>query len=455
MASNCTSCEVAEDRSVYWSPSLYFRHDNGSYELVQTAGGMTVYVFPCKQQSQKTMLIRQRYYFNDNVGFVNDSNGNLIPAESLTAFPPNFRMVAGNTSLRNFPYPIPDPPMSEWTASDMTQAALGAKAIGFNCLNYTNGYATEGAMDYHYLRNKTFLDAECLDGVRFELEFPSCWDGVRLDSEDHKSHILYPDLIKTGECPDGFNARTPVMFFETIWQTYDFVNQSGIFVIANGDTEGFGYHGDFYSGWNQSFLQGAVDRCTNGSGLLEDCDMFTLQDDSVSTSCFLAMPQELRQEDYQGPMPALPGNVPIFTGPGLAAKLEGTPVTSSSKPRPPTTLPSSSTVAANASGAAPSATALSVASNAPAQASGPPVSSSTPPVLPPDTISAPKYPATTPAPSTDDNEPLSILTTSTFTSDGHEVHLVIFEDVMTVTDFVGPAKRHIHKHAYAHAPGRG
>lgn len=43
-ASNCTSCQIVEDKSTYWTPALYFQHDNGSFELVQTTGGMTVYV---------------------------------------------------------------------------------------------------------------------------------------------------------------------------------------------------------------------------------------------------------------------------------------------------------------------------------------------------------------------------------------------------------------------------
>lgn len=37
---NCTSCAVTQDKSAYWHPALYFRHDNGSYELVPQTGGM-------------------------------------------------------------------------------------------------------------------------------------------------------------------------------------------------------------------------------------------------------------------------------------------------------------------------------------------------------------------------------------------------------------------------------
>lgn len=39
--SNCTSCAIAEDKSVYWSPYLYFQHENGTYQMVPKSGGLT------------------------------------------------------------------------------------------------------------------------------------------------------------------------------------------------------------------------------------------------------------------------------------------------------------------------------------------------------------------------------------------------------------------------------
>ena len=39
---SCTSCEIQADKSGYWTPQLYYRHSNGSFEEVP-AGGMVVY----------------------------------------------------------------------------------------------------------------------------------------------------------------------------------------------------------------------------------------------------------------------------------------------------------------------------------------------------------------------------------------------------------------------------
>lgn len=37
---SCTSCEVEEDHSAYWTPGLYFQYSNGTTVMVQQVGGM-------------------------------------------------------------------------------------------------------------------------------------------------------------------------------------------------------------------------------------------------------------------------------------------------------------------------------------------------------------------------------------------------------------------------------
>ena len=129
----------------------------------------------------------------------------LLYGDNVTAFPENFRMIAGDTFKRDFKWPIPDPPTSEWSGEQESQAALRQKAIGFNCLNY-NG-AAEASLGRHFLPNKTYLDEHCTDGVRFEMMFPSCWNGKDVDSDDHTSHVAYPSLVMDDTCPEGFETR--------------------------------------------------------------------------------------------------------------------------------------------------------------------------------------------------------------------------------------------------------
>ena len=274
------------------------------------------------------------YYFNDNIA----------DPTQLVAFEPGFQMIAGDSTLRNASVCDVDKPMSEWNETDMTQQCLAVKMLGFNCLDYSK--AAEGAMVFHDLRNKTYLDTYCKDGIRAELQFPSCGNGS-LDSIDHKSHVLYPNLGKTGDCPQGFEHRYPVLFYETIYTTNAFKNVPGRFVFANGDPTGYGYHGDFISGWPQDVLTQAVHTCTNKSGLQQDCPVFQLQSDQIATSCQADVPPELMHENYIGPMANLPGNVAIAYGPGPAMMgMSG----SSPAPQSPTsstqTMPVSNTTSA-------------------------------------------------------------------------------------------------------------
>ena len=151
-------------------------------------------------------------------------------------------MISGDSTRRNYTIAgsdvkEADPEKSRWAALGQTsQVDLAQRAIGFNCLNYDK--APEGALYRHYLPDKDYLDANCKDGVRLELMFPSCWNGNDLDSKNHKSHVAFPDLVMNGNCPDGFDVKLPGLFFETIWATNAFAGVPGEFVMANGDPIG-------------------------------------------------------------------------------------------------------------------------------------------------------------------------------------------------------------------------
>lgn len=207
MASDCTSCEVTQDRSAYWVPTLNFMYPNGTMVMVQQVGGMLAYY--------------------DLFG------------ENITAFPAGFRMLAGDTRQRNFSgLPVPDPPTSFWTATDFAESALRQKALGFNCLNYSPGVTPEGTIYRHFMPDKNFLDNTCPDGLRLELVFPSCWNGKDLDSDDHKSHMRYSSFVLDGTCPEGYETRVPTLLYEVIWATNAFKGVAGQFVLSNGDPTG-------------------------------------------------------------------------------------------------------------------------------------------------------------------------------------------------------------------------
>ncbi|GAB1314204.1 hypothetical protein MFIFM68171_04414 [Madurella fahalii] len=294
---DCTSCAVVEDKSAYWTPNLYFKHANGTYEAVQQVGGMLAYYF----------------LFPDAAN----------PASGIKAFPNDFRMLAGDTNRRNYSiaglsFLDKDPEKSLWALLGQTsQSDLAQRAVGFNCLNYKK--APEGTLYRHYLPEKAYLDANCADGVRFEIMFPSCWNGRDISTPNHKDHVAYPDLVINGACPKGYDVKLPGLLYETIWATNAFVGVPGEFVISNGDTQGFGYHGDFISAWDEKFLQAAVEQCTSDTGKISDCPLFTIQDEKTQNQCKMPTPPMVASERIEGVIGAsLPGGVEIHYGPGPA-----------------------------------------------------------------------------------------------------------------------------------------
>lgn len=73
-------------------------------------------------------------------------------------------------------------------------------------------------------------------------------------------------------------------------------------------------------GWEESFLQDAVDTCTNASGEIEDCALFTIQDSSDYSNCNFTVPAALADENVVGAMSTMPGNPAIQYGPAYATK---------------------------------------------------------------------------------------------------------------------------------------
>lgn len=222
-------------------------------------------------------------------------------------------MVAGDTNQRNF---------TAGEDTPTTQKGLAQKAIGFNCLNYD--IAAEGSLYRHFMPDKAYLDANCKDGIRAELMFPSCWNNKNVTSKNKMDHVAYPSSVMDGTCPEGFPIRLPGLFYETIWNTAAFAGIDGEFVFSNGDPTGYGYHGDFIMGWEEKFLQSAVDACTDTSGRIQDCPLFTLQDDVTSQACQIKktgiLASVLAVDNLVGPIASLPGGVKLTPGPGYVVK---------------------------------------------------------------------------------------------------------------------------------------
>ncbi|KAL9009588.1 MAG: hypothetical protein Q9173_005394 [Seirophora scorigena] len=296
--SKCQSCDVAQDKSAYWTPPLYFMADDGTMTLV-----------PEKPPFKA--------YYELNTGMTSDGK-----PQTLEAFPNGFRMIAGTNTRRNTTLSGPDPNKFRGPFTDEDNEQREERATGFNCMNYAAPERAEDALSRHTLPEKSWIDSNCPDGIRLELAFPSCWNGEMDGGEQHKSHVAFPNWIKAGDCPAGFDRRFPGLMFETIVATDQFIGKNGKFVLGNGDPTGYGYHGDFIAAWDEGVLQQAVDQCTDMRGEMKLCGVFEFTDNPAS--CRLEdLPSELKDEDTEGPMQGLPGGCEVQSGPEAATKGKG------------------------------------------------------------------------------------------------------------------------------------
>ncbi|KAJ4287540.1 hypothetical protein N0V90_012243 [Kalmusia sp. IMI 367209] len=264
--STCTSCSFSEDFSNYWTATLYFKAKNGTYKRVAQKpnagfdgvnGGMTVY-------------------------YMQDGLYNFNQVSKVTAFKPGFRMFIGDINAR--------------TKED----AERFRQLTFTCLQ------TIGTRDPQIL---DFPSVPCPAGIMTAVRFPTCWDGVNLDSPDHMTHMSYPEtgsFESGGPCPATHPVRVPQLFYEVVWDTTPFNNKedwpedgSQPFVWSFGDATGYANHGDYLFGWKGDALQRAMD-----APCYVQCPTLKTQDIAAMNRCTVGRKVN---EDIDGWVTALPG----------------------------------------------------------------------------------------------------------------------------------------------------
>jgi hypothetical protein len=100
---------------------------------------------------------------------------------------------------------------------------------------------------------------DCGDGfVSASVIFPECWDGKRLDSRDHVSHLRYPvdpDDDDRDSCPKSHPIPLPRMNFSSEWPVPDGTR------VTLGSGSPLTLHGDFFNTWRQRALRRLTIRC--------------------------------------------------------------------------------------------------------------------------------------------------------------------------------------------------
>ena len=87
--------------------------------------------------------------------------------------------------------------------------------------------------------------------------FPNCWDGVRLDSPDHFSHLAYPG---GSVCPSSHPVVVPRI--QGFWR-YEVGIDAIDLTLSSGSW--WTVHTDFLNAWKVSHLQWLLDNCINAN----------------------------------------------------------------------------------------------------------------------------------------------------------------------------------------------
>ncbi|QIW99016.1 hypothetical protein AMS68_004534 [Peltaster fructicola] len=214
--SSCSSCEIQADKSAYWTPLLYYQYPNGSFIEVPHSGSVIYYV----------------------------TRGPTSPY--TVPFPPGFQMVTGDRSARSY-----DNTSYTWGNATYPGRPI-ADRVSFD--RFADGPP---------LPNQPFMfNTTCANGMRAQVHFQTCWDGVNLYKPD-QSHVAYLSQIDDGVCPPGYPVVIPHLFMETSYAVAQVPDQApgGQFVFSHGDPTGYGFHADFQNGWDPVVQAAAVANC--------------------------------------------------------------------------------------------------------------------------------------------------------------------------------------------------
>jgi len=217
----CSSLAISADKSNYWMPNLYAR-------------------LPSNNKFVAVPVVARFYYFL----------GRNSPSEPVQAFPEGLRMLVGD--------PMAKKQVGQYAFQCQTAAASGPYGENFN------------------------FDTTCDWGMKTEVFFPPCWDGVNLYRAD-QSHMSYPlNSANSGSCPISHPVRLPAIMLEYTWHVERVMPNTpmkGNLFWANGDSTGFGIHADFVNGWDTAVLTKALTSpgCAIGADnaiTMTDCDVF-------------------------------------------------------------------------------------------------------------------------------------------------------------------------------------
>ena len=201
LTSGGTTCGDKADTAAYWIPTLY------------------------DEQGVLRSPRRVRAYY-----YANTSD----PA-ALQAFPPDLRMIAGD-------------------ARATSAQPLGV--IHWLCRNRRDQSAGLPLAS----NNPPRCDRD--EYLSLSIRFPDCWDGINLDSSDHRRHMAYSDEQK--RCPATHPVKLPKLRLSITYEDGAFTGGNFTLGGPRGQPHALSWtamHADFWNTWRQSALEEYVNGC--------------------------------------------------------------------------------------------------------------------------------------------------------------------------------------------------
>jgi hypothetical protein len=151
--------------------------------------------------------------------------------DQVHPFPPGLKIVAGNAGAN---------------------AAQPTRIVFWNCAYPTGPFRPSASIPECSRRRAGMVGRRLTGYLRLNINFPDCWDGKRLDSSDHRSHMAYSSRLR---CPASHPVKVPGL---RLTVAYPIRGGAGLALASGGVYSG---HADFFNAWKQGELKRLVEAC--------------------------------------------------------------------------------------------------------------------------------------------------------------------------------------------------
>lgn len=134
-----------------------------------------------------------------------------------------------------------------------------SSAVRYACVGGANGVGWQDSIPTTCFQDNTLI---------MEVSFPQCWDGVNLDSPDHRSHM--GDATGSG-CPKAYPVALPAITYEVAYDLskVDLARMKKWRLSSDNyaadQPAGYSGHGDYIGLWDAATMQKIITNCDNAT----------------------------------------------------------------------------------------------------------------------------------------------------------------------------------------------